>query len=421
MRIGRDPQNDVCLDFEFVSSWHAELCGRLGGELSLCDLGSRNSLKVDGLRLKSGCSRILELPVSATLGPLELRFEVRSSSSAGAGVPQGRATGKGLPDFSELAGLPGAPRDSQVLTGELDDGALPSFSNADEPEFSARIQRIHAARQRLRPLHASLEASRREWQDTLIKEVSALREQVTLELGEEGAEEARDHDMAMLLRSFPAADRGSFAQALGGYALSETPELAAIVQAAAELLPGMRTPTREDETRRFLARVVDVLRVFAAATLEVQHVRRRQAAELGVRWEEPPDPLIALETSDEVLRYLLDWRDPGEGRSEELVRSLAALVDHVQGYVKASLVATREVLMMLSPTEIERGAVDRWPSRASAYWRHYQSSFAALLGEGKDHLSPAFRAAFARAYRDMLTRAGVPTRPQEPRGKRTWR
>ena len=423
MRIGRDPGNDVCLDFDFVSSWHVELRGQLLGELQLCDLGSRNSLKIAGRRLKSGCSRVLELPASATLGPLELRFEVRAppGQAAGAVAKAGQEIGEELPDFSELAGFSGSSVSPQVLTGELDGDALPSFGGEHEPDFSARIQRIQAARERLRPLHTKLEASRREWQETLIQEVNSLRQEVAEQVGEVAAEEVRDHDMAMLLRSFPAADRGSFAQALAGGVLGQAPELAAVVQAAAELLPGMSTPTNEDETRRFLARVVDVLRVYAAATLEVQHVRRSQSAELGVRWEEPADPLIALETSDEVLRYLLDWRDAGEDRSEELVRSLGALVDHLQGYVKASLMATREVLMMLSPIEIERGAVDRWPSRASALWRHYQSSFTALLGEGIDHLSPAFRAAFARAYRDTLTRAGVPTRPEDPRSKRAWR
>lgn len=424
IRIGRGPKNDVCLNYEFVSSRHLELSGQLGGELLLSDLGSSNSFNIQGHELESGCSKTLELPVAATLGTLELRLEVRSSSSADQGVSQVlvQRNGEQPPDLSGLEGLStdGASTDSQLLTGELDDDALPMFGEGDEPEFSARRKRIQGARQRLVPVHARLESARREWQDSLSREVRALREQVTQELGEAGAEKACDHDMMSLLRYFPAADQGSFAQ-LGPHVPGEAPELAAIVQAAAELLPGMRTPTNEEETRRFLARVVDVLRVFAAAILEVQHVRRRQAAELGVRWEEPADPLLALETSDEVLRYLLDWHDPGEGRSEELVRSLAALVDHVQGYVKASLVATREVLMMLSPTEIERGAVGRWPSRVSALWRHYRSSFAALLGEDRDHLSSAFRAVFARAYCDTLTRAGVSTRPQDPRGKTTWR
>jgi len=408
VRIGRDSGNDVCLDFEFVSSWHVELRSDPEGGLMLCDLGSRNSLKIGGQKLKSGTSLALSLPNSATLGPLEFHFDETVVGTAA------RGESADAPNFDFLKGS----ASPAAQGGEIADADLPpTFGGADGSEIASRILKIQAGIRRLRPLHAQLEISRRQWEDSLNKEVRALREQVADE-----SEETRDHDMAMLLRSFPAADRGGFALALGGDILGDVSELAAVVQAAGELLPGMRTPTNEDETRRFLARVVDVLRVFAAATLEVQHVRRRQAAELDVRWEEPPDPLIALETADEVLRYLLDWRDSGESRSEELVRSLAAVVDHVQGYVKASLVATRKVLASLSPMEIERGAVDRWPSRASALWRHYQSSWSALVGDGHehDHLSPAFRGVLAEAYRDTLARAGVPTHSEDKRSKRGW-
>ena len=407
VRIGRDAGNDVCLDFEFVSSWHAELREGPDGEPLLCDLGARNSLKVGGRRLGAGSSVALSLPSSVTLGPLELRFERPRERE----IARSSIIVDGLPDFLDAAS---GPPDQ---AGVIDDVSLPRLGEPVESKVPSRIRRIQEAVRRLRPLHAQLEAARRQWEDSLNKEVRALREQVRADEGEG----AKDHDMGMLLRSFPPADRGGFALALEGELLGGAPELAAVVQAAGELLPGMRTPTNEDETRRFLARVVDVLRVFAAATLEVQHVRRRQAAELGVRWEEPPDPLIALETGDEVLRYLLDWRDAGASRSEELVRSLAAIVDHLQGYVRASLAATRRVLASLSPMEIERGAVDRWPSRASALWSHYQRSFAALVGEEHDHLSPAFRAVFADAYRDTLARAGVPTRSEDKKTRRRGR
>jgi hypothetical protein len=220
----------------------------------------------------------------------------------------------------------------------------------------------------------------------------------------------------MLLREFPARDRGGFVMvgAADPFAAADE-ERSAVMQAASELLPGQRAPTGEDETRRFLTRIIDVLRVFAACTLELQHVRALQAEELGVTWADPNDPLAALETPDEVLRYLLDWRDTGEKRSEELVRVFAGLVDHQRAYIHSALEAARSALNSLSPAEIERGAVTGWPGRAAALWRHYTTVYAALHSETHDHLDPlhSARPSSAPTPRPWLAPASPTTRPHD--------
>ncbi len=385
VRIGRDTGNDVVLPFTFVSAWHAEL--RADGEtLRLCDLGATNGLSIGQRRIPAGGAVPVATRVIATVGALELCLDPILIAAASALAPT-------ADDGPELPG--GAPpRSPAAASGTLDD-ALPVFA-VDDSAFAARLARLQTALHELRPRHNQLETARRAWDQHLAGSVRAF-------------EASGDRQAVnMLLREFPARDRGGFAivGASDPFAAAEE-ERGAIVQAASELLPGLRAPTGEDESRRFLARIIDVLRVFAACMLELQHVRALQAEELGVSWTDPGDPVTALETADDVLRYLLDWRDTGEKRSEELVRVFAGLVDHHRAYLRGALAATRSALGSLAPAEIERGAVTGWANRGAGLWRHYESVYAALHSETHDHLTPMFRATLQRAYTQALARAGV--------------
>lgn len=383
IRIGRDSGNDVVLPFPFVSAWHAEVRGD-GEALRLCDLGATNGLFIGPRRIAGGGAVPLTDRLVVTVGELELRLEVIRPDA-----PAQPAESDDLPR------LPGAAvtRGAATASGSID--ALPSFAT-DDTDFAARLARLQASLHELRPHHAQLEAARRTWDERLAHSVRTL-------------EASGDRQgVNMLLREFPARDRGGFvmAGAADPFAAAEE-ERGAVMQAASELLPGQRAPAGEDETRRFLTRIIDVLRVFAACTLELQHIRALQAEELGVTWADPNDPLAALATADEVLRYLLDWRDTGEKRSEELVRVFGGLVDHHRAYIRSALEAARSALASLAPTEIERGAVTGWAGRAAALWHHYESVYAALHSATHDHLTPAFRATLQRAYTQALARAGI--------------
>jgi len=384
VRVGRDAGNDVVLPFGFVSAWHAEL--RADGEtLRLCDLGATNGLSIGQHRIPAGGAVPVTTRLIATVGALELCLDPVLRTAP----PPEMAADEG-PD------LPGATpsRSAAATSGTLDD-ALPIFA-VDDSAFAARLAHLQTALHELRPRHLQLETARRAWDEHLARSVRTF-------------EASGDRQAVnMLLREFPARDRGGFAivGANDPFAAAEE-ERGAIVQAASELLPGLRAPTGEDESRRFLARIIDVLRVFAACMLELQHVRALQAEELGVAWTDPGDPVTALETADDVLRYLLDWRDTGENRSEELVRVFAGLVDHHRAYLRGALAATRSALGSLAPAEIERGAITSWSNRAAGLWRHYESVYAALHSETHDHLTPLFRATLQRAYTQALARAGV--------------
>ncbi|MBK7827172.1 MAG: FHA domain-containing protein [Nannocystis sp.] len=273
VRIGRDNGNDVVLPFPFVSAWHAEV--RSDGEaLRLCDLGATNGLFIGPRRIAGGGAVPLHDRLVVTVGELELRLE----------IPRPDAPAEPT-ESDDLPRLPGgaAPRGAAATSGSIGE-ALPSFAT-DDTDFAARLARLQTSLHELRPHHAQLEAARRAWDENLARSVRTL-------------EASGDRQgVNMLLREFPARDRGGLVMvgAADPYAAADE-ERGAIVQAASELLPGLRAPTGEDESRRFLTRIIDVLRVFAACTLELQHVRALQAEELGVTWADPNDPLAALAT-----------------------------------------------------------------------------------------------------------------------------
>lgn len=394
IRIGRHPDNDVYLEYPFIPRWHAEVHEGPAGVYALYALSDRNNLLLGTASLSVGASAPITGPLLATINTLELSFEPEEDVSISSPSPRHEEELPVIPSSAPPSGL--APKsEAPVPLPEL-----PAHSNT-----AARRARLLAEVAALRPLHEKFDVARRAWEDACVRALGRLR----------SAEDRDPGDVRVVFREFPAADRPSAASDPADQFVGPG-ELGAVAHAASELLPGLQTPTGEAEIRRFLVRVVDILRVFATCGLELQRVRSRQSTELGVTWEVVPDPLAALETREDLLRYLLDWRDPGEARSEELVRSFTGIVDHLQCYVQAALAGAREVVFTLSPHEMERSVSASWPTRTTALWRHYEASFNALCGDTYDHLTPAFRAALARAYVQALARSGIPFQANDPPG-----
>lgn len=362
IRIGREPASELRLDYPFISARHAEV-RREADALRLCDLGARNGLAVGARKLPPG-GVLLGPRAVATIGPLELCFELAGP------VP---------------VELPG----QAAASGTIDD--LPSLPAADSPH-AERLARLAALLHELRPRHAALARAREAWEAALDGALASLG----------------DDDIAasMLLRELPAHDRPRL--------LTDPAETPAhpLLAAAASLVPDLPTPSDETELRRLLARAGDVLRIFAACTFELQRLRAEQASALGAPWPAAAGPLATADAPDDALRHLLDWRHDGAPRNEELVRLFTALADHQRALARAALEAARESLASLAPAEIEAGAAGTWPTRAAAVWRHYETCFAALLGDAHDHLTPVFRASLSRAYARALARAGLPTAPR---------
>lgn len=172
------------------------------------------------------------------------------------------------------------------------------------------------------------------------------------------------------------------------------------------LLPGQRPPASPDEARRFLARLVLTLQTLAAGTGALQHLRLRQARDLGLSPADGANPLLAMTGADELLAHLLAWRDAAD-HNHELLDALAVLLAHARAHVTATLAATRHLAAELAPPTIEQRITTVGPFRSRALWRGFLERYGACLGDGA-HASGTLRERFRGAYIDELQRHGLP-------------
>ena len=75
VRLGRNPLNDLALDYGFVSQWHGVIKFDRS-EIVYVDLGSTNGTYLDGIRIQQRTPIRVQGPESAlSIGSLELRLE----------------------------------------------------------------------------------------------------------------------------------------------------------------------------------------------------------------------------------------------------------------------------------------------------------------------------------------------------------
>jgi len=187
--------------------------------------------------------------------------------------------------------------------------------------------------------------------------------------------------------------------------------LALIADAAHALLPHHRPPANLDEARRFLDRLVDTLRSFAAGVGALQHLRLQQARDLDLATLDHVNPLLTSTSADELLTELLAWREHTD-RSPELLDAFAVLTAHARAHVCAALAATRHLAAELAPLTVDRHA-PRSLLRSRARWHSFLDRYAACLGDGSA-TAGTLRASFRAAYLDELDHQGLTVAPRRP-------
>lgn len=414
IRVGRDPQNEVHLPQRFVSSWHAVI--RFDARsCQVEDLGTVNGFQVDGVRVPSGKRVEVRGRLNLRIGQIELILEHTADESAQPARVAGGTARKVTKVVRKTPKSPGpqplsedeqVARERKSVQGAIDSDEPPTLSGGHTQQMN--FGRAHAAVLRLRPIYDQLHALQAEWSTAHAEAVRELKE-------------ARDEPgLSLLRREFPqAATTGGKGD--GGPAMLEDvdpeffrqAELGAVAQAAEELVKGLRTPGDVEETRRFLARVVDVLRTFAVSTVETLTAADRQDAELGVRVDRDQNPLLTVDSPDELLRILLDWRTGRTDRTHQLVEALAAALARPAALLRGSLEVGRKVGEQLAPREIERSVNVGWPTRAGALWRRYEERYEAVFGDGEDGFARSLRIQAAAAVHDALARLGVPLLARE--------
>ena len=83
VRLGRNPLNDLALDYGFVSQWHGVIKFDRS-EIVYVDLGSTNGTNLDGVRIQQRTPVRVPGPRSTlSIGSLELRLEWTDGVDAG--------------------------------------------------------------------------------------------------------------------------------------------------------------------------------------------------------------------------------------------------------------------------------------------------------------------------------------------------
>ena len=110
----------------------------------------------------------------------------------------------------------------------------------------------------------------------------------------------------------------------------------------------------------------------------------RQDSELGVKIDREQNPVLTIDSPDELLRLLLDWRGGRTERTHQLVEALACALVHPTAVLRGALAAGRKVSEQLAPREIERSVSVGWPTRAGALWRRFEERYEEVFGDGED-------------------------------------
>lgn len=386
VRVGRDPENELHLAYRFVSSWHAVI--RFDARSARVeDLGTVNGFLIDGVRIEAGKSAEVRGRLVVSIGPLELIVEHTPAE-----VKRPTAA-EPAPTPSELL----HKRDRLSAQGAIDSDEPALLSSGHT--MAMNLSKVHGAALKLRPLYERLTAAQSAWtlaHSEAVRELKAARDEAGL---------------AMLRREFPALNDGG-----GGPVIVDDvdnqfflqAELGAVGQAAEELVHGLRGPANLEETKRFLARIIDVTRTFATSAVEQLTAMDRQDSELGVKIDREQNPVLTIDSPDELLRLLLDWRGGRTERTHQLVEALAAALAHPTAVLRGALAAGRKVSEQLAPREIERSVSVGWPTRAGALWRRFEERYEEVFGDGEDGWARALRGHAAQSVNEALGRLGVP-------------
>lgn len=415
IRLGRNPLNDLTLPFPFVSGWHAVV--RFDEqEAKFFDLGSTNGTLHNGRRIQAGEPVFVDANVALTIGKLELRITRRAGDALHSIPPPPPFPSPGFPEASfiptrELQAQAPPPLSVSPAVGLRSSwqplpshGAGSPTSDAAPPGMGTahvEMSDVHQLVHRLRP---SYENFRKGWRSMSAELANALGGM---------APQLRPFAISILQREFPEIAKepefvtmigqhgGSVVDPTASPAGGKGADLGVVAGLSRSLCPDEDPPATSLEAQRFLSGVEDVLRASAKAFVELQKGQEEFGNQMGVRTIKEYTALHAAGTPEKVLKYLLDWRNGGPHRTQELVGIYADMMIHQVALLNGIMAGIRSLLARLSPEEIERRVTAGWPTRASAVWKQYTERFRDLTVEDKSIVAVVFGREFARAYAEV--------------------
>jgi type VI secretion system protein ImpI len=382
VRIGRNALNDLLLEQNFVSQFHAVL-ELQGGQLALRDLGSTNGTLLKGGRVPPNQSVFLANH-GFEFAILNLVFRIYSPT--------------------EEAPAPSAPQRPLSATS--------MFRAVADDQL-----RDQALLLRLAPRIAAL----REPLETAKKSIDALLHLTNTTLGEIPPE-ARGGFVRQIVALLPSIEYEPRFRAMladHGVALHADPKtspqelaLSAVREMAIHYLPSVGAPNNAEEVAQFISKLNETINVFLKCFVPLKDGYRQFETEFALRQPQrgAADPQAAVETArdaDELAMRLLDWRDTSFEASRAVESVFADIMIHQVAMLNGVMMGVKSLLFELSPSEIERVAND--PKHKAgllqghhrALWKVYEQRHGDLADDQKRLFSVLFGREFGQAYRGL--------------------
>lgn len=345
IQVGRNPKADLCLPYEFVSSWHAVVHFD-ENEAGYFDLGSTNGTELDGRRVDSARGVDFDArPVRLHIGELALRLWRTESG-----------------------------RDSRAVAGAIE-AAAPAT-----PTISPQAR---ALREQLEPAYQQLQQARRRFDAALGRGLSSL------------PASERESVSSWLQQEMPVSSVMTVSSAATGSLAAEVAPL------ARALLPHADPPADGEQARDLLRRMSELMEVCAQGLVEIQEGQDRLGKQLGVSAVKHYTGLRFALSAEEALAYLLTDPLEHERRRQELVNAFSDTICHQIATLNGLVAGARALLDEVEPATIERGTEPGLLSRHRANWKTFVEKWERLATRDGPLLAVLFGPEFARVYTEV--------------------
>jgi type VI secretion system protein ImpI len=385
VRIGRNPMNDIALDWPFISQWHGLV--RFDDNVTeYFDLGSTNGTLANGYRVTK------QEPV-AVAGNVELRvLDLRFFCWRGPAP----------------AGLLPSEQDTRESLGQATRTVVEA-ENRTRAAGDASVQKFPQLIQAVRSLKPHYDAYRQAWANLhngirhVLAQVPAdLQESAVLMLQQEMGALAGEEEFKRIAEERKVALAGAAAQGQG---------VAQIVsEFARTLVPSFKLGSLA-ELEKFLVRAATMVETSARAFVELRKGHSQFGSEMAIRTVGEATPLTNAREPSDVISYLLDIQGDATARIQELTSAYADIMIHQVALLNGMMEGVRTLLSRLGPAEIERelqangvrlGPVRLprflWPFRSGSLWKRFKARHLEYTEEERQLSSAVFGAEFARAY-----------------------
>ncbi len=395
VRLGRDPLNDVVLDYPFVSKFHV-VVDASDGALFVRDLGSRNGTRLQGGTVQVPANSIAQLAAHGnafSIGTLQIAIE---RTEIAANDPR----------------LEGAPVRS-LFTGRHVETAR-GVARADLPPATAVA--LQAAPNDLSSVEAELrpyfEAYRREWigfHRVLLQRLGPM------------SRERRAEVLTFVAQQFVSVRQEVEFQGLCDSSGAASPEprgksrALAVLRELADWYLG-RTLQTDEDIDGFADKLRRALDVFLLSFVPLRNGLRRSQTELaGIDRTANRSRLESAVTPLDVATILLDWRNPSD-ESQAVHGIFADMMVHQVGLVSGVMKGVEALLEKLAPSQIEsdvrtKGGFTFGPWRFPALWSEFRRRH-------DDYRDEPFSVIFGREFEKMYRQLFDEVAPREANNDR---